>query len=218
MRAPRLAALASPVLAASLLFLSGSTPLTAADHLDPPLRTDAGVQGAHPDVAADIADVYAFTNGDRFIVALTVAGPQAGQAATYDRDVLYKINISNAGTKDVPEIVIKVRFGKNAQGVPGVQFENVPGAAPVVSGPVENTLNSNGVLMKAGLFEDPFRFDLLGFRATTSSGTLSFRNDRDFFLDKNDTGFVIDMPLSAVQNGNNILSVWSSSARFGGLI
>ncbi|MBA3896772.1 MAG: hypothetical protein H0X36_06490 [Sphingomonadaceae bacterium] len=217
MHAPRLAAIASALLAAPLLFVSGSTPLVAADHLDPPSRTDPDVDKT-PDFAADIADVYTFTNGNRFVVALTFAGPQAGQPASYDRDVLYKLNISNAGTRDVPEFTIRVRFGQNAKGVSGVQFEGVPGAAPVVSGPVENTITSNGVLMKAGLVEDPFRFDLLGFRATSSSGTLMFRNDRDFFLDKNDTMFVIDMPLSAVQNPGNVITVWGTTERFGGNI
>lgn len=217
MRVPRPAAALSIALAAPLLFLSGSVPLTAADHLDAPSRTDPDVDST-PDFAADIADVYSFTSGSRFIVALTFAGPQAGRPASYDRDVLYKLNISNASTRDVPEFVIKVRFGQNAAGVSGVQFEGVPGAAPVVSGPVENTLNSNGVLMKAGLVEDPFRFDLLGFRMTTSTKTLNFRNDRDFFLNKDDTMFIIDMPVTAVRNPGNIISVWATSSRFGGNI
>jgi hypothetical protein len=67
-----------------------------------------------------------------------------------------------------------------------VQVTGLPGGASVV-GPVEQTLSVNGMLVKAGLFDDPFYFDLQGFRETRSTGTLRFNNQRDFFAGQNDT-------------------------------
>jgi hypothetical protein len=40
-------------------WLSGSAPLSAADHFDPPTRVDATAT-ATPDIGADIADVYLY--------------------------------------------------------------------------------------------------------------------------------------------------------------
>ena len=200
-----------------LAFLSGDAPGRAADHLDPPLRTDPD-RDTNPDFAADIADVYAWHTADRVVIAMTFAGPQVGRPPSYDRDVLYKINISNAGARQDPEFTIRIRFGQNGADN-GVQFSNVPGAAsPVIIGAVETDIVSGPVKVRAGLFEDPFLFDLLGFRATQSSGTLSMRNDRDFFKGKDDTTMIIDMPRSALENGTHPLDIWATAARFGGNI
>lgn len=213
----RLLAAGSLALTVPLAFLSGDSPTVAADHLDPPTRTDPDLDTL-PDFAADIADVYAWHTASQVIIAVTFAGPQVGKAASYDRDVLYKVNISNAGARSDPEFVIRIRFGQNGT-ANGVQFENVPGAtAAIVSGPVEANLTSGPVMLRAGLFEDPFIFDLLGFRATRSTGTLQMRNDRDFFMGKDDTAIVIQMPRSALENGTHPLDIWATSARFGGNI
>lgn len=213
----RLLAAGSLALAIPIAFLSGDSATVAADHLDPPARTDPDLDTL-PDFAADIADVYAWHSASHVIIAVTFAGPQAGRAASYDRDVLYKVNISNAGARSDPEFVIRVRFGQNGT-ANGVQFENVPGAASaIVSGPVETNIASGGAMLRAGLFEDPFNFDLLGFRATRSTGTLQMRNDRDFFAGKDDTAIVIQMPRAALENGTHPLDIWATSARFGGNI
>ena len=50
--------------------------LTAADHLDPPDRTDPNVDST-PDRAADIADLYAWHTADTVNIILTFSGPQA---------------------------------------------------------------------------------------------------------------------------------------------
>ena len=90
------------------LVLPGATNW-AADHLDPPTRTDPAFDNT-PDAPADIADVYAWYAGNDLRLALTFAGPSVGtQPAVYDRDVLYKILISTAPPDDTPEITIKVR-------------------------------------------------------------------------------------------------------------
>jgi hypothetical protein len=187
----------------------------AADHLDPPARTDPDVDKT-PDKASDIADVYAWHTATQVIVAVTFAGPQATTLpATYDRDVLYTINISNDANPTTPEFPIEVRFGQDGTAY-GVQMKNVPGATGPIVGPVETDLQKDGVTARAGLFDDPFFFDLQGFRATRSTGRLMFDSHRNFFAGQNLTAIVLQMPRSALENGTNPIRIWATTSRFGG--
>lgn len=192
--------------------------LNSADHLDPPARTNPASDST-PDIAADIADVFAWHTDTSVILALTFAGPQATtQPATYDRDVLYTINVSNAAPRTTANIPIEVRFGPGAASNQfGVKVSGLPGGGEI-SGPVEQDLMMNGVRVRAGLFDDPFFFDLQGFRDTLSTGTLSFNNTRDFFAGQNLTAVVIEIPRDRIENGTNPIDVWATTARFGGQI
>lgn len=209
------------MLAVPLAFLAAERIAPAADHLDPPTRTDPALD-TRPDLAADIADVYAWYTPTKVIIAYTFAGPQPGTAApVYDRDVLYGINISNSGNRSVPTIAIRFRFGvDNSSGSPqyGVQVSGLPGVTGSITGPVEQDLTKDGVIVRAGLFDDPFVFDLQGFRTTTATGTLSFNNMRNFFAAQNDTALVVEIPRDRLQNGTNPLGIYVTSARFGGNI
>jgi hypothetical protein len=210
---PALAAAGLITVAASAFFAT-EWRATAADHFDPPTRTDPTVV-SNPDIAIDIADIYVWHTADSFVMAMTFAGPQpATRAPTYDPDVLYTINISNAGFPTDPEIQIRYRFGKDAAGNVGVQIMGLPDdpATPLV-GPVEQTLTRNGILARAGLYDDPFFFDVEGFRMTRSSGTLMFDKNRDLFNGQNDTAMVVQLPLSMVKNGNEQINVWVTTAR-----
>lgn len=199
--------------AASLLAVDRG--VFAADHLDPPARTDPAVDTT-PDIAADIADVYAWHTADNLIIATTFAGPQATTLpASFDRDVLLTINISNDSVPFTPEHVIDIRFGQNGA-ASGVRFSGVPGTTGPIVGPVETDLRQGNVTVRAGLFDDPFFFDLQGFRATRSTGNLSFVSSRNFFAGQNLTAVVLQIPRSAVENGNNEIRIWSTTARFGG--
>ena len=208
--------------AAGFVTLTGSLLMVdngvfAADHLDPPARTDPDVDKT-PDKAADIADVYAWHTDQSLVIAVTFAGPQATNLpATYDRDMLYTINISNDELPYTPEFKIEYRFGKDGEAT-GVQFKGVPGSTGPIEGPVETDLRQGAITARAGLFDDPFFFDLQGFRATRSTGALSFRADRNFFAGQNLTAAVVEIPRSAVENGGNKIRIWATSARFGGQI
>ncbi len=205
------------IVAGTAGFLAIDRGLFAADHLDPPGRTDIAVD-SNPDVAADIADVYAWHTDSLVVIALTFAGPQpASRAPIYDRDVLYTINISNNSVPFDPEFQIRFRFGFNGEAV-GVQFTGIPGTTGPLVGPVEANLVEGAVVARAGLFDDPFFFDLQGFKETRATGRLSFRNDRSFFSGQNDTAVVIQMPRSALENGGNPLKIWATTDRFGGNI
>lgn len=189
--------------------------LLAADHLDPPARTDPDVDNI-PDKAADVADVYAWYTPTSVVVAVTFAGPQATNLpAAYDRDLRYTIEISNDDVAFTSEHTIEWRFGQNGA-ASGVRFTGIPGSTGAIEGPVETTLQQGQILVRAGLFDDPFFFDLQGFRATRSTGALSMRPDRNFFAGQNLTAAVVQFPRAAVENGGRPIRISATSARFGG--
>ncbi len=207
--------LALAAIAATAIFPGQLT--RAADHLDPPSRTDPAMDPT-PDIPADIADVYSWHTADSVVIALTFAGPQpTTRAANYDRNVLYTVNISNAGARADAEIPIQIRFGPGGGANEfGVQVTGLPGVTGALVGPVETDLVSNGVTVRAGLFDDPFFFDLVGFRQTVSTGTLAFDNQRNFFAGQNLTAIVMEIPRSRIENGTNPIGIWATTARFGG--
>src|SRR5262245_54181337 len=82
------------------LAATANTFVRAADHLDPPTRTNPTMGGT--DRNADIADVYAWYRGAgttrSLVTIMSFSGPNpaaAGQEIPCDRDVLYEIHISN---------------------------------------------------------------------------------------------------------------------------
>lgn len=193
-----------------------ASPAQAADHLDPPARVD----GNNADRAADIADVYAWHQGSgasaMMVAALTFAGPNvamAGQKTPCDRDVLYTIHVSNGAS----QFDIRARFGMDDRMNCFVKVEGIPGAgaAPIV-GPVERPVHKGGVKVFAGLRDDPFFFDLVGFRETVAMGAIRMTNDRDFFAGKNTSALVVEFPLAAVSPSGQALQVWGTTARIGG--
>ncbi len=185
----------------------------AADHVEAP--------GTKVDAPADITDVYVWHNAatDRFTAVIDVAGmqvPGTGQQGNYDDEVLLTLHIDRNGDSQA-EVMVEVRFGQSSTGAWGVEVRNLPGTSAPVVGAVEQVLNAgNGVKVFAGLRDDPFFFDLAGFKATLMTGTLSFDHTRDSFAGTNLTSVVMEMPLSAVTvNGSAPqLRVWATSGRF----
>ena len=202
------------VLAICALGFVGHRAIIAADHNEPSARTEVGIDPT-PDRAADLADIYAFHDANFLTVMITFGGPAATNLpAFYDRDVLYRIHISNDGNRATTEIPLDIRFGFDGTN-PGVEVRGLPGVA-AIQGPVETTINQGGYLVRAGLFDDPFFFDLQGLRETRAMGTLRFRNDRSAFANANITVVAIQIPRSRVENGNNKLDIWSETGRIGG--
>jgi hypothetical protein len=200
------------------LFMVGRLAL-AADHLDPPGRTNINVDTT-PDLPADIADIFAWHTDTKFIISIDFAGPRPVlENARYDRDVLYTLNIANGPDKSVATIPVNIRFGvDNSSGTPrfGVQVTGVPGVDGAIIGPVESRIEKDGVIVMAGLFDDPFFFDSLGFNESRAMGVLRFTNQRDFFGRQNLTAVIIEIPRERIQNGNNVIGVWGVTKRFGG--
>jgi len=197
----------------------------AADHLDPPARTDPMNVPPGTDRTADIGDLYAWHRGTgaaaTVVTVLTFDGPNdpaADQAVACDRDVVYTIHIDNDDDPATgPEFDIEARFGEDDLGNCFVEVANIPGAADSVETPVGVTRQVGDATVWAGLHDDPFFFDLQGFQDVLVSGDLSdFVNDRDFFSQKNISAVVLEFPLPAAAGGGTSLRVWASTARFGG--
>lgn len=190
----------------------------AADHLDPPARTNTPPAGA--DRAADIADVYAWHQGTgadaRLVVAMSFSGPNApvaGQAVSCDRDVLYTIHVDNDGD-GVGNHNIEARFGRDSDMNCLVQFSNIPGVTGTVVAATEHTLTRGPVRVFAGLRDDAFFFDLQGFRETLDMAQLRFDNTRDFFAGQNTSVIVVEMPVSAaVATPVAPIRVWGTTQR-----
>ena len=199
---------AGAVIAAGCAAWLGSA--TAADHNDPPARIGGNID------AADIADLYAWSSASGTLtMVLTFGGPDtpaAGQAGTYDANVLYGIHIDNNGD-NTANTEIYVRFAQNDLGDWGVQLVGVPGEAGPLSGPVEGTINGTTAKIWTGLRDDPFFFDLQGFQDTLQSGTLSFDATRDSFAGRNVTAIVIEVPVAAAVGGGSNLSIWATTSR-----
>ncbi len=206
----------------NLFVLAAALPVAlicmGSDHKDGPDAT--------ADHAADIADLYAWhdSTAGTFTVVLTFAGlGAAGQPATYDPNALYSIHLNRSASttfSNTSDVDINIRFAKNARGETGVQVENLPGTTAAISGKVETTLNGGGKRkVFAGLRDDPFFFDLDGFKATlakpASDSTLAFSNTHDSFAGSNVTALVIEMDLADVTiNGTmSHVQTWATSAR-----
>lgn len=203
---------------AAMLLVPGATN-RAADHLDPPARTDAALTPT-PDLPADIADIFAWHADGTVRLVLTFGGPSSPSLpGFYDRDVLYKILISTRPPSDTAEIVIRALFGRG-QGPNewGVRIEGVPGVSGAIEGPVETTLTKDGVTARAGLFDDPFFFDSRGLRESRTLGAIRIDNTRDFFAAQNDTALVLEIPIDRFAGATMPLDVWTTTSRFGGLL
>jgi hypothetical protein len=216
MKSRNLVRIALPaLLAVSAVGFVGNRALNAADHLDPPGRVGTDLSTVGFDVAADIGDVFAFHDDANVYLAIGFGGPSATNLpGFYDPDVLYTINVSNAGARTDVEFPIEIRFGRDGVN-PGIQVRNLPGGGSM-EGPVDRNLtNSNGVVVRAGVFDDPFFFDPQGLRETRATGTLSFNNMRNRIAFLNSTFVIISVPRALIDRGQP-LDVWASSARIRG--
>ncbi|MFT6161592.1 MAG: hypothetical protein ACJA00_004189 [Myxococcota bacterium] len=187
----------------TLAALFAAFPAFAADHAEAP--------GTQADSAADIADLFAWYAGDDVTVALTFAGlGPAGGSATYDADVLYQIHF-DSDADNLADGSIDMRFGESDDGAWGVQATMPDGT--IVHGAVGETIVSGDISVYAGLRDDPFFFDLGGFRTTLSTGTLSFDSTRDALAGTNVTSLVVEFPRASVDGGGDLISIWATTSR-----
>jgi hypothetical protein len=199
------------------------TPALAADHVDAPNTLVLGNRGA------DITDVFLFRspeNPAKLVGAICLGGVPAPApvvtAPAYDPDavLLYQLDV-NRDTN--PDFTIAIRFGQNSLGAFGVELENLPGAGTrYVFGPIEQVLESpTGLKVYAGYRDDPFFFDVEGFRATFNSfgddsapdGSLMFDSARDSFGFRNLTAVVFEMDLATVAQNYTEIRAWATSGK-----
>lgn len=197
--------LATSSLVAAAVALAITSTVIASDH-------DEADTTSLDNPAADIGDMYAFHDDQRLTLILTFDGYKLrSEAPNYDADVLYGLHVDTNGD-NVADHDIWARFGQNGAGEWGVQVEGIPGAAAAVVGPVDSVLDDDsGAQVFAGLRDDPFFFDLEGFKDTLMTGTVSFDPARDFVAIKNTLALVVEFDHAAL--GSTDIAVWATTGR-----
>jgi hypothetical protein len=147
--------------------------------------------------------------------------------------VTYNFNVDNDGNATT-DVRLRVRFEKPKKdgsqqfsldlrrfrkGHPGVHGpfrakvngrSTAFGAAPVVN-------SHDGVSVFAGRRDDPFFFDLPGFLDILGPGSLigcgspTSHPERDFFLHRNVSSIVVELPSSLLTGGSSNIGVWAST-------
>jgi hypothetical protein len=175
------------------------------------------------DLPADIADTYAWHDGERLILVLTWDGYRlGGEAANWDDGVLYGFHI-DTNADNQADFDIHARFGKKAAASGdtggeemvewGVKVEGIPGVEEPIIGPINEVLSddASGAQVFAGLRDDPFFFDLEGFNDTLMTGTVAFDSARDFAAFKNVHVLVLEFDHAALGASN--FGVWTTTGR-----
>lgn len=195
----------------------------AADHLDAPNLSPPG-----GDTQMDITDVYLFETSGGHLAIVAAVNPAAGVigSTTFAPDVSYEIHVDQQAalggeaTGRVADLVYRVDFGApDVDGRQEFRVRRTPapaGAAVLATGTTgETTELRTGGKVTAGLFDDPFFFDLNGFLASDlTTGDLGFTGS-DFFAGLNVTAIVLEVPASEITGGDSEGGVWATTNRSG---
>ncbi len=190
------------------LVFAGS--LHAADHLDSPGLTPPG-----GDTRLDINDVYVFqspgnANNVVFIVTLSPAAGVIGET-TFHPTAFYEIKI-DTNANALENLTYRITFSKaDSEGAQQLAVRRLPAGGKstiIASGKTGQTLPVHGGgQFLAGLFDDPFFFDLDAFRGVNGR---SFCDGQEvnFFLGFNTLALVLEVPRSDVPGDSNI-GIWA---------
>ena len=190
-----------------LLFGLVAVPTQAADHLDAPGLTPPG-----GDTRLDITDVYAFqspSNPNNTVLIMGV-NPLAGTLndGTFRPGAVYDFKIDRNGDAK-EDLTYRIRFGApNSDKVQQVKLLKEGGGGPDIDKPIakgktgETISIPGGGMLTAGVFDDPFFFDLNAFLAVDfcNPGT-------NFFNGLNISAIVLEVPSSWL--GSNSIGVWA---------
>jgi hypothetical protein len=180
-----------------------------ADHGDAP--------GVRVNSRLDINDVYAFrspADASHTVLIMTVS-PLAGitGATTFHPQGNYEFNIDTNGDA-IANVTYQFTFSEpNAQGVQEIRLKT-DGARPAVAarGTTGQTVAlSGGGMFRAGIFDDPFFFDLLAFRnglqfCPGGVGT-------NFFRGLNTLAIVLEVPSADLDSAR--IGVWARTSHGG---
>ena len=175
----------------TLLLVSFTLSSFAADHLDSPaVRVDGSV---------DINDLYAFqspSNSANFVLVLTV-NPLAGvvSGTAFNPAAVYELGIDVNGDAR-PDQAYRFYFASPRRGIQRFLVIDINGQPGGTGQTGSASSLSNGGLVTAGVFYDPFFFDLNGF-----NNGLQFTG-RDFFAGANVSAIVLEIPRSSLTSSN----------------
>lgn len=189
---------------ALLLVLAVAAPAFAADHLDAPALSGNG--------QVDINDLYAFqspSNPANSVLIMTV-NPFAGVLSplAFDPAVEYQIQIDNTGDA-VADITYTASFGAAAPNA--VQSYTLSQDGTAIGGGLTGVdlPTTGGGTVRAGLFDDPFFFDLAGFQ-----DGLNFTGD-DAFAGQNVAAIVLEVPSTDLNGADSNIGVWARTVEGG---
>jgi hypothetical protein len=194
------------------LFVSlavAALPSDAADHLD--------ADQVKKDGRTDINDVYLYESPtDPSMAVLTVTvNPAAGMISgtTFSKDAWYQINVDTDGDA-LADRRFFVSFG--APGSGGKQSVAVWGpkadgsSGYLGQGTTGGTFSlSNGGKAEAGLYDDPFFFDLAAFRNGLQFCAGPGGTGTDFFLGLNVSAITLEVPKATL--GSGMIGVWANT-------
>ena len=199
-------------LASSLLILAlGLVPTTfAADHLDAPGVANNG--------AADITDLYAWStaNGKKTVIVLNVnpgAGVLAQSGTTFGPGIKYNIKIDTNGDLK-PDVTYMYRFGQPSHG--RQSFKLYRNGVLVANGQTGSDASvAGGGRTTAGLYDDPFFFDLDAFKGQVlgSGNGRSFCDGgtTDFFHGLNVSSMILRVPNSQIGGRGAHIGIWATT-------
>ena len=183
----------------------------AADHLDAPL--------VQADGRTDINDIYAFqspTNADNVVLMMTV-NPAAGVISgdTFRPNSAYELMIDETGDSKT-NAQYEIKFGRvRANGEQNIRLRRRDigqgGFVTLAQGKTGQTIAVNGGgWLTAGLYDDPFFFDLVAFQdqVAGAGGSRTFCDGQqfDFFAGLNVSAIVLEVPRSSFDSDN--IGVW----------
>jgi len=193
------------LLALALAFGLVAAPARAADHLDAPGLTPPG-----GDTRLDITDVYAFQSPSNSANTVLVMGvnPLVGvlNDGTFRSGAFYEFKIDSDGDAK-EDLTYRVTFSAPDGSLQqGVTLRNLPahgGGSVLAKGQTgQNISIPGGGMLRAGVFDDPFFFDLVGFLGQDfcNPGT-------NFFTGLNISAIVLEVPSAWLGSSN--VGVWA---------
>ena len=218
MRNTRQRATAASIASALLILTLGLTPaVSGADHLDSPAVSAQG--------SVDITDIYAFSanngNSTVFIVGVNPgAGALPNSGTTFGPGVDYRIKVDTNGDLK-PDVTYRYKFGQpNGMGVQSLKMWR-NGALQVNGWTDQDNFLPGGGRTTAGLYDDPFFFDLAAFQGQVlgSGNGESFcdSDPEDFFLGLNLSAIVLKVPNSTLGGNGVNVGIWATTeAKRGG--
>ncbi len=182
--------------------LSFAATAFAADHLDAPALDGMG--------QVDVNDLFAFQSPNdpaNTVLVLTV-NPFAGVASPTDfgTDVNYEFLVDNDGDA-AADITYRATFA--GAGIDQT-FSLTRSGTEISSGGVEQNVNvTGGGMAYAGVFDDPFFFDLTGF-----NDGFNFTGD-DTLAGSNVSAIVLELPSTELHGADTNIGIWARTVQNG---
>ena len=206
-----LALLGVLAIGAALVFAGGGS--QAADHLESTLVMRDG--------RTDINDLYVFkapANANRAVLAMTVNPVAGDQSPTNFRpNAAYEFHVDDDGDAGT-DTRYRVVFGEVREEDGTQRMEVFRGSTRIGRGRTGAPLSlTGGGRAQAGVFDDPFFFDLNAFKDQVKGGgggrTFCDGTPTNFFAGLNVTGIVLNVPRASL--GDDSIGVWART-RIGG--